>query len=330
MNPWIKFLLCALITLAVCLVQYIIIKARLNQLLRNRALKNRKVTGSDNIIEVKNLYKNFGDVKVLKGLSCDIKKGERVVIIGPSGSGKSTFLRCMNLLEEPTYGEIWFEGNLINEIDPYLHFDVIRQSNTYKQESLRIKGENPEFSDEQVDEATIKLIKENDLLKKKEGKAFKQTVKNLYIKNHQDINVTRRKIGMVFQQFNLFNNLTVMQNLTLAPVQLKLKTKEQAEAKGLELLKRIGLEEKANVYPSTLSGGQKQRIAIIRALAMEPDVMLFDEPTSALDPEMVGEVLELMTELAGEGMTMVVVTHEMGFAREVASRIVFIDEGIIM
>lgn len=284
----------------------------------------------DSIIEVKNLYKYFGDLQVLKGVSCDIKKGEKVVIIGPSGSGKSTFLRCMNLLETPTYGEIWFDGNLLNEVDPYLHFDIIRQSKTYTEVLNRVKEENSQLDDEQADALAIKLIKEQDLLKKKEGKAFKESVKAYSKVYRQDVNLTRRKIGMVFQQFNLFNNLTVMQNLTLAPVQLKLKTKEQAEAKGLELLKRIGLEDKANVYPSTLSGGQKQRIAIIRALAMEPEVMLFDEPTSALDPEMVGEVLELMKELADEGMTMVVVTHEMGFAREVASRIVFIDEGIIM
>lgn len=284
----------------------------------------------DSIIEVKNLYKYFGDLQVLKGVSCDIKKGEKVVIIGPSGSGKSTFLRCMNLLETPTYGEIWFDGNLLNEVDPYLHFDIIRQSKTYTEVLNRVKEENSQLDDEQADALAIKLIKEQDLLKKKEGKAFKESVKAYSKVYRQDVNLTRRKIGMVFQQFNLFNNLTVMQNLTLAPVQLKLKTKEQAEAKGLELLKRIGLEDKANVYPSTLSGGQKQRIAIIRALAMEPEVMLFDEPTSALDPEMVGEVLELMKELADEGMTMVVVTHEMGFAREVASRVVFIDEGIIM
>ena len=166
-------------------------------------------------------------------------------------------------------------------------------------------------------------------MKKHEGKAFRQAVNAFYKENFQDVNLTRRKIGMVFQHFNLFNNLTVLQNLTLAPVQLKMKTQEQAEEKAMELLRRIGLEDKVNAYPSTLSGGQKQRIAIIRALAMEPDVMLFDEPTSALDPEMVGEVLELMKDLAKDGMTMVVVTHEMGFAREVASRVIFIDEGVI-
>jgi polar amino acid transport system ATP-binding protein len=182
---------------------------------------------------------------------------------------------------------------------------------------------------EEISASVIKEIKAKDLLKKHEGKAFNQAIKSFYKEHHQDVNFTRRKMGMVFQHFNLFNNLTVLENLTLAPVQLKIKSKEQAEEKAFALLKRIGLEDKANVYPSTLSGGQKQRIAIIRALAMEPDVMLFDEPTSALDPEMVGEVLELMKDLAKDGMTMVVVTHEMGFAKEVASRVLFIDEGVI-
>ena len=274
---------------------------------------------SDFLIAVNNLYKYFGKLQVLKGVSAEIKKGEKVVIIGPSGSGKSTFLRCMNLLETPTYGEIWFEGKLLTPIDPYLHFDIIRLSNTYKKM----------LSESKEDAEIISEIKKNDLLKKHEGKEYASAIRSLYKANFSDINVTRQKIGMVFQHFNLFNNLTVMQNLTLAPIQLKLKTKEQAEKRGMELLERIGLADKANVYPSTLSGGQKQRIAIIRALAMEPDVMLFDEPTSALDPEMVGEVLELMKELAADGMTMVVVTHEMGFAKEVASRVLFMDEGII-
>lgn len=279
----------------------------------------------NSLIQIKGLYKYFGKLQVLKGVSTEIKKGEKVVIIGPSGSGKSTMLRCMNLLEVPTYGEIWFEGKLLTPIDPYLHPEIIRLSKTYK----KMLAENTGKTAAEVDAEIIAEIKKGDLLKKLEGKEYKAAIKSLYKKNFSDINKTRQKIGMVFQHFNLFNNLTVMQNLTLAPVELKLKTKEQAEAKGLELLKRIGLEDKANVYPSTLSGGQKQRIAIIRALAMEPDVMLFDEPTSALDPEMVGEVLELMKELAEEGMTMVVVTHEMGFAREVASRILFMDDGII-
>ena len=281
----------------------------------------------DTLIEIKGLYKNFDKLQVLKGVSTDIKKGEKVVIIGPSGSGKSTMLRCMNLLEVPKYGEIWFEGKLLTPIDPYLHYDVIRLSNTYK--NLFALKKEAGIEEETADKETIAEIKENDLLKKHEGKEYSAAIKKLYKENFSDINLTRRKIGMVFQHFNLFNNKTVLQNLTLAPVQLKMKSKEEAESKAMELLKRIGLEDKANVYPSTLSGGQKQRIAIVRALAMEPDVMLFDEPTSALDPEMVGEVLELMKELADDGMTMVVVTHEMGFAKEVASRILFMNDGVI-
>ena len=274
------------------------------------------------MITVKNVGKNFGKLKVLNDISCEIKKGEIVAIIGPSGSGKSTFLRCMNLMEQPTAGEIWFEGHLLNSVDPYLHDDLIVKSKTFS----RLKEQ---AQDGKTEQEILEEIKKNKLLKKREGKEFNKAKKEIFSKFYQDVNLTRRKIGMVFQHFNLFNNLTIMQNLTLAPVQLKIKTKEQAEAKAMELLKRIGLEDKANVYPSTLSGGQKQHIAIIRALAMEPDVMLFDEPTSALDPEMVGEVLSVMTDLAKEGMTMVVVTHEMGFAREVASRILFIDEGVI-
>ena len=281
------------------------------------------------LIKIQGLYKNFGKLQVLKGVSAEIKKGEKVVVIGPSGSGKSTMLRCMNLLEVPTYGEIWFEGKLLTPVDPYLHPEIIRLSKTYGKMLLSAEENSDGKPRETVDAEIISDIKKNDLLKKHEGKEYKLAIKSLYKSNFSDINATRQKIGMVFQHFNLFNNLTVMQNLTLAPVQLKLKSKEQAEEKGWELLKRIGLEDKTNVYPSTLSGGQKQRIAIIRALAMEPDVMLFDEPTSALDPEMVGEVLELMKELANDGMTMVVVTHEMGFAREVASRILFMDDGVI-
>ena len=281
------------------------------------------------MITVKNVYKRFGKHEVLKGLSCEIKKGEKVVIIGPSGCGKSTFLRCINLLETPTFGEIWFGDKLLTEVDPYLHFDIIKLSKTYKSMFAKQRELDSQISDEELESQIIADIKKNDLLKKREGKEYNKAVSELYKANFQNVNLTRRKMGMVFQNFNLFNNLTVLKNLTLAPVQLKLKTKEEAEKKAMELLKRIGLEEKANVYPSTLSGGQKQRIAIIRALAMEPDVMLFDEPTSALDPEMVGEVLELMKDLANDGMTMVVVTHEMGFAKEVASRILFIDEGVI-
>lgn len=215
------------------------------------------------MIEVKNLQKAFEGTLVLKGVTETIEKGEKVAIIGPSGSGKSTFLRCLNLLEEPTGGEIWFEGNNITAPDC-------------------------------------------------------------------DVDRIRRRMGMVFQHFNLFPHLTVRQNITLAPVSLKLQTQEQADEKAMRLLERIGLADKAGEYPSRLSGGQKQRIAIVRALAMEPDVMLFDEPTSALDPEMVGEVLDLIRELAHEGMTMVIVTHEMGFAREVSTRVLFMDDGCIM
>lgn len=283
---------------------------------------------NDSMIKVGDLHKSFGKLEILKGIDCEIKRGEKVVVIGPSGSGKSTFLRCLNLLEEPTQGEVWLEENLLTPVDPYLHDDVIKLSKVYASLFAKTKKENPELSDSAVEEAVIKIIKEDKLLKKEGGK-FK-IAKNKIEKDYRlDINLARRKIGMVFQHFNLFNNLTVLENLTLAPIKLKLKTKEEAEKKAKELLRRIGLEEKANVYPSTLSGGQKQRIAIIRALAMEPDVMLFDEPTSALDPEMVGEVLGLMKDLANEGMTMVVVTHEMGFAKEVASRILFMDDGKI-
>lgn len=214
------------------------------------------------MIYVKDLAKSFGDNHVIKNINMHITPGEKVVIVGPSGSGKSTFLRCLNLLEQPTDGTITFDGQ----------------------------------------EITAPGV---------------------------DVNKIRRRMGMVFQHFNLFANLTVKENIMLAPVQLKLKTKAEAEAEAVRLLKLVNLEEKADSYPSQLSGGQKQRIAIVRSLAMDPEVMLFDEPTSALDPEMVGEVLELMKELAQSGMTMVVVTHEMGFAREVATRVLFIDEGKI-
>ena len=284
------------------------------------------------MISVRNIYKNFEKLQVLKGVSCEIKQGEKVVIIGPSGSGKSTLLRCMNLLETPTYGEIWLEDKLLTPIDPYLHFDIIRLSNTYKTMVAKIKADGSNLTDEEIDQSVIQEIKEKDLLNEKaskEGKEYQQAIKELFKQSYIDINLARQKVGMVFQHFNLFNNLTVLKNLTLAPVMLKLKTQEEADKKAMELLERIGLADKANVYPSTLSGGQKQRIAIIRALAMEPQVMLFDEPTSALDPEMVGEVLALMKQVADEGMTMVIVTHEMGFAKEVADRIIFVDEGII-
>lgn len=208
------------------------------------------------MIIVKDLHKSFEDNQVLKGVSYHIHPGEKIVVVGPSGSGKSTFLRCLNLLERPTSGEIWFDGQ--NITDPKI-----------------------------------------------------------------DINKVRQHMGMVFQHFNLFNNLTIMNNITLAPVKLKLMGEEEAKENALKLLKRVGLEEKADAYPASLSGGQKQRIAIVRSLAMNPRVMLFDEPTSALDPEMVGEVLEVMKELAESGMTMVVVTHEMGFAREVGTKSAF-------
>ncbi|HIU20020.1 MAG TPA: amino acid ABC transporter ATP-binding protein [Candidatus Limiplasma stercoravium] len=215
------------------------------------------------MITVKGLRKSFGQLEVLNGIDQHIAPGEKVVIIGPSGSGKSTFLRCLNLLERPTEGQILFEGTDIT--DPGC-----------------------------------------------------------------DINLIRRRMGMVFQQFNLFPHLTVMQNLTLAPVQTGQMSKGEATAKATQLLARVGLAEKAGVYPKQLSGGQQQRIAIVRALCMNPDVMLFDEPTSALDPEMVGEVLDVMKQLAREGMTMLVVTHEMGFAREVGDRVLFMDEGLVL
>ena len=225
----------------------------------------------DKLIEVKNLrkYYNDGAVKALDGVSLDIYKGDVVVVIGPSGSGKSTLLRSLNLLEQPTAGEVIFEG---------------------------------------VD------------ITKKRGADGKKLNLDLY----------RQKMGMVFQHFNLFPHKTVLDNMTIAPVLVKKADKAEAEAKAKELLRRVGLEDRAGAYPAQLSGGQKQRVAIVRALAMEPDVMLFDEPTSALDPEMVGEVLDVMKKLATEGMTMVVVTHEMGFAREVGNRVVFMDAGQIV
>ena len=278
------------------------------------------------MISIRNIYKYFGDLHVLNGVSCEIQKGEVVAIVGPSGSGKSTLLRCMNLLEHPTYGEVWIDGKLLTPVDPYLHFDVIELGDTYKELFAREKGTMPD------DELRLKIIydiKRNDLLKKHEGREFDALSKKIYRENFIDTNLARRKMGMVFQHFNLFNNYTVLQNMTLAPVSLKLKTREEATENAMALLRRVGLENKATEYPASLSGGQKQRIAIVRALAMEPEVLLFDEPTSALDPEMVGEVLSVMTDLAKEGMTMVVVTHEMGFAREVASRCLFINEGKI-
>lgn len=278
------------------------------------------------MISVRNIYKYFGDLHVLNGVSCEIQKGEVVAIVGPSGSGKSTLLRCMNLLEHPTYGEVWIDGKLLTPVDPYLHFDVIELGDTYKELFAREKGTMPD------DELRLKIIydiKRNDLLKKHEGREFDALTKKIYRENFIDTNLARRKMGMVFQHFNLFNNYTVLQNMTLAPVSLKLKTREEATENAMALLRRVGLENKANEYPASLSGGQKQRIAIVRALAMEPEVLLFDEPTSALDPEMVGEVLSVMTDLAKSGLTMVVVTHEMAFARDIATHVVFMDEGVI-
>ena len=283
------------------------------------------------MISVNNIYKSFGSVSVLKGVSIDIKAGEKVVILGSSGSGKSTLLRCMNLLETPTFGEVWLEGKLLTKVDPYLHEEIIEKSNTYKR--LYAEGSSG-LSHEDLRASVIKNIKDNDLLnekmKSREGKEYNKAMKDFYKANSQDINLARRKMGMCFQSFNLFNNLTILNNLTLAPLELGLGSKEELEKRALELLERIGLSDKKDSYPASLSGGQKQRIAIIRSLCMNPDVMLFDEPTSALDPEMVKEVLDLMTELAKQGMTMVVVTHEMAFAREIADKIVFMDNGKII
>ena len=282
------------------------------------------------MINVNNIYKYFGDLRVLTGVSCQIKKGEKVVIIGASGSGKSTLLRCMNLLETPTFGEVWIDDDLLTPVDPYLHEEIIMASKTYKKLYEETKNNNPSKTDNEISKIVIKNIKDNDLLNEKnEGKEYKKLMKEYYNKHHLDINIGRQKMGMCFQHFNLFNNLTIMQNLILAPTELKLMSKEEAIEKATTLLKRIGLYDKKDEYPSKLSGGQKQRVAIIRSLCMNPEVMLFDEPTSALDPEMVGEVLELMKELAEEGMTMVVVTHEMGFAKEIANRVIFMDQGVI-
>ncbi len=277
--------------------------------------------GGGYIVRIRDLYKNFGKLEVLKGVSADIKKGERVVMIGPSGSGKSTCLRCMNLLETPTGGEIWFEGRLLTPVDPYLHPETLRASQTYS--SLTKVGG-------MTGGDAVASIREKGLLSKREGQEFRKAALDIEKRYKQDVNLTRRKIGMVFQHFNLFNNYTVLGNMTLAPVVLKMMTVREAEEKAATLLRRIGLEEKAGAFPSTLSGGQKQRVAIVRSLMMNPDVMLFDEPTSALDPEMVGEVLDLIRELAEDGMTMVIVTHEIGFAREVSNRVLFMDDGNLL
>ena len=262
------------------------------------------------IIEVKNLHKKFGKLEVLKGVDLNIYKGDVVAIIGPSGCGKSTFLRCLNLLEQPNAGEILLDNEY-----------VFKNERVYLKRQLRAMKQ-AQKQGEAFDEAAYNALKaEYDELRASE-KALEKSIS-------KQINLHRQKVGMVFQQFNLFPHLTVLKNITLAPVKLKKMTEEEANAKAMELLKKVGLEDKADVYPATLSGGQKQRIAIVRALAMEPEVILFDEPTSALDPEMVGEVLKVMTELAQDDMTMVVVTHEMGFAREVAERVIFMNEGVI-
>ncbi|MBD5086307.1 MAG: ATP-binding cassette domain-containing protein [Clostridiales bacterium] len=302
----------------------------------------------DTIIGVKNIYKYFGKTKVLGGISCEIKRGEKVAIIGPSGSGKSTLLRCMNLLEEPTFGEVWLEDKLISNIDPYLHKKLIKSSKTYKKllmvalkEALNLppkqkanlddlQAQVPAEKLQEISEKVIREIKLEDKLKRHEGKDTKKII-DAYDKIHNvNINKARQRVGMVFQHFNLFNNLTILENMILAPVELNLKSRKKATEKALKLLERIGLLDKKDEYPSKLSGGQKQRVAIARALVMDPEVMLFDEPTSALDPEMVGEVLSLIKELADEGMTMVFVTHEMNFAKEVANRVLFLDGGEIV
>ena len=290
------------------------------------------MTDNNVIIDVTGLYKTFdGKKMILQGINAQIQRGEKIVIIGPSGGGKSTFLRCLNLLEKPTYGEIWVKDRLITPVDPYLHFDVIEASLTYGKMFDKKRAEYPELSDDELRTKIIMEIKENDLLnEKREGRAYKELIKEIYHRNYIQIDLARQKMGMVFQHFNLFPHMTVKENITFAPVSLKLKTPEEASKKAEELLERVGLLEKADAYPSQLSGGQKQRIAIVRALAMDPEVMLFDEPTSALDPEMVGEVLDLIKHLASEGMTMIVVTHEMGFAREVADRVLFISDGLIL
>ena len=264
------------------------------------------------LLKIKNLHKSFGKLEVLKGVTTDINKGDVVAIIGPSGCGKSTFLRCLNFLENPTAGEIYFNDEVI--------FKNERVYLKQKMKALLALKKTNEFDDAAKDEY-LNLEKEYTELRAVEKAIEKVTNKK--------INEYRQKIGMVFQQFNLFPHLTILQNITLAPIKLKKMSEAEAKKQAMDLLKKVGLEDKADAYPSTLSGGQKQRIAIVRALAMNPDVMLFDEPTSALDPEMVGEVLNVMTELAKNGMTMVVVTHEMGFAREVANRVIFMSDGVI-
>ena len=284
------------------------------------------------MIEVKNLYKTFdGKKMVLNAISYNVKKGEKIVIVGPSGGGKSTFLRSLNLLEAPTFGEIWVEGKLITPVDPYLHEDVIELSDTYRKLYDKEIEKNPDQDKAALRARLIAKIKKEDLLnEKREGKAYRAKMKEIYEQNNLKIDLARQKMGMVFQHFNLFPHMTVLENITFAPIKLKKMTPEEANKKAMALLERVGLLEKADAYPNRLSGGQKQRIAIVRALAMEPEIMLFDEPTSALDPEMVGEVLDVMKELADENMTMLIVTHEMGFAKEVADKILFMADGVIV
>ena len=284
------------------------------------------------MIEVKNLYKTFdGKKMVLNAISYTVNKGEQIVIVGPSGGGKSTFLRSLNLLEKPTFGEIWVEDKLITPVDPYLHEDVITLSKTYAKLYAAAMTQDPAQDPDALRAALIKKIKAEDLLyEKNEGKAYRAKMKEIYEANNLKIDLARQKMGMVFQHFNLFPHMTVLENITFAPIKLKKMTPEEANKKAMALLERVGLTEKADAYPNRLSGGQKQRIAIVRALAMEPEIMLFDEPTSALDPEMVGEVLDVMKELAKENMTMLIVTHEMGFAKEVADKILFMADGVIV
>lgn len=272
------------------------------------------------MIEVKGLYKDFGALHVLRGVSLNVEQGDIISIIGPSGSGKSTLLRSINLLEKPTYGEIWVEGKLITPPDPYLHWDVIRASHTYA--ALRAEGMD--------DEPAIMKIKKEDLLKPHEGGAYNRLMKQIVKDHFEDTYSVRRRVGMVFQHFNLFPHMTVLENMIYAPMKVNKVSREAAIEKARALLNDVGMLPKIDAYPSKLSGGQKQRVAIARTLAMSPDIVLFDEPTSALDPEMVGEVLQVMKQLAADGMTMVVVTHEIGFAREVASRVIFMEGGYIV
>lgn len=281
-------------------------------------IKKADLKVGDVILSVNNLCKYFGDNKVLDGINIDIKKGDVVAIVGPSGCGKSTFLRCLNLLEQPNAGEIVFEGEYVYKLYSLYSKEKINEIKLQIKNLKKEKAEIPQSLLLELEQATADY-KEKLL----EEKSISKTIQ-------KGLNTHRQKIGMVFQQFNLFSNLTILENIVLAPIKVKKMEKEQANQIAFELLDKVALKDRANDYPSALSGGQKQRIAIVRALAMEPDVMLFDEPTSALDPEMVGEVLNVMTSLAKEGMTMVVVTHEMGFAKEVANRVIFIDDGVIV